>query len=138
MTTLLDIAPATRSVAVGDTSLTVGGLTVTDIAGLVRPFHGLASAFDGGEIDAEALLAQGPAVVGAVLACATGTPGNPQAEAIGARLPAGHEVELLAAVVEMTFPGEDPAGVVEHLAGLLKKAGPVMAQVPSSPLPSNA
>jgi hypothetical protein len=59
----------------------------------------------GRSISAEDLFTIAPDAVAAILAAGTGSPGNEDAEAAADRLPLEIQMDLLEAILEVTFPG---------------------------------
>jgi hypothetical protein len=96
----LDIAPATETVA----GVTVTGVSLRVIAGLVARSPVLADLLAGGTLQADRLLAAAPDAVAAVVAAAIGRAGDAAAEAKFDGLPLGLQVQFLDAAIRATFP----------------------------------
>jgi hypothetical protein len=97
---LLDIAPATETVA----GLTVSGVSLRSVAGLMVRFSVLADLFGGGTVEANKMLAAAPDTVSAVIAAAIGRAGDQAAEKKIDDLPLGTQADLLDAAIRLTFP----------------------------------
>ena len=97
---LLDIAPATETVA----GLTVTGVSLRSVAGLMVRFSVLAELFGGGPVEANKMLAAAPDAVSAVIAAAIGRAGDDAAEKKIDDLPLGTQADLLDAAIRLTFP----------------------------------
>ena len=97
---LLDIAPATETVA----GLTVTGVSLRSVAGLMVRFSVLADLFGGGTVEANKMLAAAPDAVSAVIAAAIGRAGDQAAEKKIDDLPLGTQADLLDAAIRLTFP----------------------------------
>lgn len=121
MTSLLDIAPERVSVVVHGHSLEVEGLTVGDLAALMRRFPELRQLF-GGASDAalDGLAATVPGLAAAVIASGLGHAGDEAHETQAAKLPAWAASELFGAIVRLTMP----AGIGPFVEGLVTAFGP--------------
>ena len=97
---LLDIAPATETVA----GLTVTGVSLRSVAGLMVRFSVLADLFGGGTVEVSKMLAVAPDAVSAVIAAAIGRPGDQAAEKKIDDMPLGTQADLLDAAIRLTFP----------------------------------
>jgi hypothetical protein len=97
---LLDIAPATETVA----GLTVTGVSLRSIAGVMVRFSVLGDLFGGGTVEANKMLAVAPDAVSAVIAAAIGRAGDQAAEKKIDDLPLGTQADLLDAAIRLTFP----------------------------------
>ena len=97
---LLDIAPATETVA----GLTVTGVSLRSVAGLMVRFSVLADLFGGGTVEANKMLAAAPDAVSAVIAAAIGRAGDQAVEKKIDGLPLGTQADLLDAAIRLTFP----------------------------------
>lgn len=131
MATLLDIAPSHRTVPVRGADVEVTGVDLFDLVRLIGRFQGMEGLLDGG-LSITSIQAMGPEFVAAVIAAGTGQPGNPEAEAVAARLSLHDQLGLLSAIIEETMPlgmGELAARVVV----LAKSLG-----ASPSPEPSNS
>ncbi|KJS40359.1 MAG: hypothetical protein VR70_05820 [Rhodospirillaceae bacterium BRH_c57] len=135
MATLLDIVPQTRSVPVCGVNLTVQGVALPDLVSIVVRFPALTGVLSGKGVDVTALVGLGREVCGAVIAAATGCPGNPEAEAKAASLPAMTQVDIVAAAVDLTFPGEPVTVAVERLAAIVANLAGASSETASKSLP---
>lgn len=129
---LLDIAPATADVPLGDgRAITVHGITAAEAARLLRRFPALLGMLDAdtGELD---LFDLGPAFVAAAIAAAVHQPGA-EYEAAAAALPLHQQAEILGAVMQLTMP-QGLVPFVERLSGLAGDAATLAAL--GSPSPS--
>jgi hypothetical protein len=126
MVSLLDIADLTKSVPVRGKEVTVFGISAQDVVYLLGKFPELRSLMAGNraELTPEAMLKLAPAAVAAVVAAGTGSAGDEKAEAVAARLAIGEQVEIIAAIFELTFPqGIGPFVAKLEAFGLLKGDG---------------
>lgn len=103
---LLDIADLPRTVTIQGVDLQVRGLDALDLANLIGRFDEVRALLSGKdlEITPERLLEMVPEAIGAILAMGTGDGGNPAAEERAHKLNAGDQLELLAAIIELTMP----------------------------------
>ena len=103
MVGLLDIAPAGVKLAVGDVTLNVSGLSITQLRDLIQRFPDVAGLFASG-LNAKVLFEAGPGVAAAVIAYSCGNGGDEKAEAVAAGMVAGIQAEILTAAIELTMP----------------------------------
>lgn len=122
MASLLDIAPAGRSVPIRGTDVAVTGVSAAGLAALLRRFPTLLAALSGGTLSAESLAEAAPEALAAVIAAGTGSPGDARAEAVAATLSASEQLDLLSAVIEATMP-QGIEDFVRRLENLAQKAG---------------
>jgi hypothetical protein len=126
MASLLDIAPLVERVTVRGDEVEVRGISFGDIAYVVQRFPELRKSFGGGvgfTFSAEAVAALGPAIVGAVIACALGVRGDEAEERAAAALALGEQLDLIEAVIRMTAP----SGIVPFVEKLTAVFGAVGA-----------
>ena len=126
MVSLLDIADQQKTVPLRGKDVTVRGISAQDVVYLLGKFPELRSLMAGNRADVtpESLLKFAPAAVAAVIAAGTGSAGDEKAEAVAARLAIGEQVEILAAIFELTFPqGIGPFVARLDAFGLLKGDG---------------
>lgn len=102
MASLLDIAPARETIAIGGVSLELRGISVEMIVDLVRRFGNVLSLFD--EEAKDQIGERLQPVIGAVIAAANGELGQPEAEAAASRLSVGDQAAILAVVRRLTMP----------------------------------
>ncbi len=122
MASLLDIAPAGRTVPVRGTDVAVTGVSAAALVGLLRRFPTLLTAFAGGSLTADAIADAAPDAIAAILAAGTGSSGDQAAETAAAGLAVGDQLSLLSAVVEETLP-DGVEGFTQRLEGLVAAAG---------------
>ncbi len=129
MVSLLDIVPQTTTVEIAAGPLELRGLGLRHIAGLLLRFPELRKLITPGapDIDVEALIAQAPDAVAAIVAEAAGQP--EAADRIAETLSLGDLAECLEAVLVLTMPsGMDP---LERLARVLNGSGGASLSVPN-------
>lgn len=117
MTGLLDIAPELAQVEVQGHQIEVHGITLGDIAALLRRFPELLELFRGGAIDGMAVAF--PGLAAAVIAAGVGQMGDEAQEAAAARLSAETQSKLFSAILKLTMPG----GVGPFVEGLVTAFG---------------
>ncbi len=100
----LDIAPASEDVEIRGGTVTVYGVGVGDLLGIVQRSPALLDALMGDTPDPAALAQAAPEAVGAVIAAATGEAGDPDAVAAAEKLSAGEQLAILRPAVTLTFP----------------------------------
>lgn len=142
MVKLRDIAPLpVRSVNVRGTAVPVPGISLLGAIILSERYPALRVLLEGAGDREQAvmdIMAQGPAVVAAILAAGSGDPGDLVAEENAAALSLDVQFDLLIAVLEETMPdGIGPFGVkVARAFALLAPAEPAgrgRRNSPSSP-----
>ena len=141
MVSLLDIADQQKTVTIRDKDVAVFGISAQDIVYLFGKFPELRLLMSGKQADLtpETLLKLAPGAVAAAIAAGTGAAGDENAEAVAARLGLGEQLDLLAAIFDLTFPqGVGPFVAKLDALGLLKSADGVSgwAQDTTSPAPS--
>jgi hypothetical protein len=141
MVSLLDIADRQKTVTIRDKDVAVFGISAQDIVYLFGKFPELRLLMSGKQADLtpETLLKLAPGAVAAAIAAGTGLAGDEQAEAVAARLGLGEQLDLLAAIFELTFPqGVGPFVQKLDALGLLRNADAASgwAQDTTSPEPS--
>jgi hypothetical protein len=141
MVSLLDIADQQKTVTIRDKDVAVFGISAKDIVYLFGKFPELRLLMSGKQTDLtpETLLKLAPGAVAAAIAAGTGSAGDEQAEAVAARLGLGEQLDLLAAIFDLTFPqGVGPFVAKLDALGLLKSADGASgwAQDTTSPEPS--
>jgi hypothetical protein len=125
MVSLLDIADQQKTVTIRDKDVAVFGISAQDIVYLFGKFPELRLLMSGKQADLtpETLLKLAPGAVAAAIAAGTGSAGDEQAEAVAARLGLGEQLDLLAAIFDLTFPqGVGPFVQKLDAFGLLKSA----------------
>jgi hypothetical protein len=141
MVGLLDIAPSSRTVTVNGAELEVKGVSAGGVAYLLQKFPELRALLAGrDDVDANSLISRVPDAIAAIIASGCGYPGSADAEAKAAELPAEAQMDILAAIVELTMP----KGVGPFLEKLTKAMGAFgdadLAKIPGikSPSPSKS
>jgi hypothetical protein len=136
MVSLLDVAPVKKSVRTptGDSEIEVYGVSAHGIAALFQRFPEIRMLISGQEVSTDKLIELAPDAVAAIIAAATGTPGNKDAEAIAARLPLETQIDIIDAALELTMPqGVGPFVVRLEKMGALLGAGAATVQVMKEP-----
>jgi len=121
MTSLLDIGPLTKIVLIGGTNVEVSGLSAMTLFELLRDIPELRQLMARKQLteeNAASLVAQIPVAVGQIIAAAIGHHGDGDQIQAAIRLPAGAQLDLLQAIVELTFP----RGIKSFLDGLFALA----------------
>ena len=103
---LMDIASTPARVEVRGTMVDVFGVSAEGVAYLLSNFPEIKALFSGKDVsfDTETIVTKAPKALAAIIAAGTGQPGNPEAEAVAASLGVDEQAELLAKIVELTFP----------------------------------
>jgi len=118
---LTDLVAHTEEVAYGDGSFTVRGLTILQIATLLKRFPDLLRFLGTGKMETDAIAALAPDLIAAIIA--TGC-GEPEAEDKVGLLPIGVQADVMAAIVRLTIPqGFGP--FVDALTLMAENAGTV-------------
>jgi len=98
-------APVVEVTIAPNVSVPVQGLSLRSIASLLARFPNLLSVFNGREFDIAALLAVAPEAAAAIMAAGAGHLADAKAEDTCAGLALEYQVDLLAKILELTFPG---------------------------------
>jgi len=124
MTSLLDVAPATKTVNVQGTKVEVRGVSVYGISLLMSRFPELRDLLSGKDVEvtADILMDGVPEAVKAVIAAGVGEPGNEQFEAKAESLPVGDQFDLIQAIIALTVP-EGVGPFVRKVRALLSQSG---------------
>ena len=143
MVSLLDIADQQSTVTIRNKDVAVFGISAQDIVYLFGKFPELRLLMSGKQADLtpETLLKLAPGAVAAAIAAGTGSAGDENAEAVAARLGLGEQLDLLAAIFDLTFPqGVGPFVQKLDALGLLRNADGASgrAQATTSPEPSRS
>lgn len=101
---LTDIVAFKRTIRVGEQSVDVRGLTVTDIATLLDRFPELSGMFDGVAIDTKTVVSLAQPLAAAIIAAGSGSLGDAEQEQAAALLPVGVQTEFIGAILELTLP----------------------------------
>lgn len=129
MTSLIDVVPIKRDVAIqnGAVTLQVSGLSLASIATLIDSFPLVKDLFNGktSNLSVENLIAAVPGLVGAVIAAASGHPGDPGWVAAANALSADDQAALFEATLKETMPD----GVGPFVAKVTRALGVVAGDV---------
>lgn len=138
MVGLLDIGPLTRTVTVRGKEVEVRGVNAEELFHLLDAFPELRKMFSGSGVapKPEQLIKQVPLAVAAVVAAATGTPGDEKAIAIARKLAVGEQAELITTIWDLTFP-KGVQSFIAALEELGQVTGSGWAQAMPSPGQSN-
>jgi hypothetical protein len=119
--TLLDIGAPYEQVKIGDKSLSVYGLSAENMIILLHRFPEAGKWLSPGAVNIAEMVTAAPKLLAAVIAAATGTPSDEDAERIASRLSVEKQMDVLAAVSRLTFT-EGFGPFVQRLAALLDVA----------------
>lgn len=135
MVSLVDIGPSKGSVKLRGQDVDANGLTAEHIVGIMISFPEVRKVLAQKEADLGLLISQFPAAVAMIIAAGTGKAEDEATISVARQLAAGEQYDLLAKIVELTFPN----GVQSFLDGVgvaLKAAGvPGWDQATKSPAP---
>lgn len=121
---LTDIGAPRETVKIGDKELDVYGLSAENLIDLLQRFPEAGKWLSPGAVDVKEMLAAAPKFLQAVIAAATGKPGDAETEAVAARLAIEVQLDVLEATVRLTF--KDGFGpFVSRIATLLAIAASV-------------
>lgn len=144
MASLLDIGPLTEEIEVAGVSLTVQGLTAGHLFQLFSEFPDIRKLIAAGSGDVQQImLGLAPELIAKVIAMATGTPRNKEAEAKAMSMGADDQLSILSAVMRLSFK-EGIVPFVNKVTSLMvaaKTETEPAASLPSmtkSPAPFNA
>lgn len=118
----------------------VTGVSATGIAVLLDRFPEVRALLTGKAVDLspEDIMSKVPMAIDAILAAGTGNPGDPAAEAVASKLPAGDQLALMQKIIKVTMPkGVGP--FVDALTAIMGGLGVESLNIPDmkSPQPSN-
>lgn len=122
MSSLADLAGVGRDVEIRGQRVTVTGVSARGLATLFRRFPELVGAVTGAGLNISSLVEMGPEVLAAVIAAGTGSPDDPEAEAVADRLGMSDQLSLIEAIIAETFAG-DPEGFMKRLESLAGAVG---------------
>ena len=114
MVSLVDIGPAKATVEVRGQEVDVNGLTANHIIGILVSFPEVRKILAEREADLQLLISQSPAAVAQIIAAGTGHDGEQETIEVASKLAIGEQYDLLAKIVELTFP----KGVKSFLDGV--------------------
>lgn len=100
---LTDLAPQSKSVPIGEQSITVKGISAKTGLEIVKRFPSVLGMVTGEKFDLAKFIAVAPDAVAAIIAAASGQLGNEEAEAVAADLGLEYQMDILEAVGGMTF-----------------------------------
>ncbi|MET3995831.1 hypothetical protein ABID65_007503 [Bradyrhizobium sp. S3.9.2] len=137
---LLDVAPSFETHTINGTDVHVTGVSATGIAVLLDRFPEVRALLTGKAVDLspEDIMSKVPMAIDAILAAGTGNPGDPAAEAVASKLPAGDQLALLQKIIKVTMPkGVGP--FVDALMAIMGGLDVESLSIPDtkSPQPSN-
>jgi hypothetical protein len=104
MVSLVDIGPSKGTVTVRGQNVEVNGLTATHIVGILMAFPEVRKILAEREADLQLLISQFPLAVAMILAAGTGKESDDATIQVALTLGVGEQYELLAKIVELTFP----------------------------------
>lgn len=138
MADLLDIAPSTavEVVRVNGIRLVVRGLHANDIAHIAARFPQLVSLFGGGGDLGSRLIQQFGEAIGPIIAAGCGHRGNEEREKIASTLLLEDQLDLLKAIIGLTFPngfGSFVSKITALLAGVGEGAKIYKVRLKKSP-----
>lgn len=107
MTSIMEIAPLTKQVKIGDAMLDVYGVSLNAAVDLCVRFPALQRIIFGGrdQIDAANIIQTMPGAVPALIASGCGMHGKPEGEEKAGLFAIETQLDILEAVFEMTMPG---------------------------------
>lgn len=101
---LLDVASAPRTVRINDLDVAVYGVSGKGLAAILGRFPDVAKMFSGIEPDKAVLMQMGPDVLAAFIAAGCGCPNDDKAEKVASDLSVGNQLELVDAIIKISFP----------------------------------
>lgn len=130
MVSLLDLGDLSETVMVSGKPVTVSGISAEGVLYLLQKFPELRALMTGhaSDVKPEALMTMAPKAIASIIAAGLGYPGNEEVETKAGRIGFGSQVELIAAVMRMTFP-EGIGPFVERLQALSQSSEEVAAAV---------
>lgn len=114
---LADLAGVGRDVEVRGLRVTVTGVSARGLATIFKRFPDLVGAVTGAGLNIASLVDMGPEVLAAVIAAGTGSPDDPEAEAVADRLGMSDQLALIETILLESFGG-DPEGFMQRLEKL--------------------
>ena len=132
MTTLLDIGPLTEEVEIRGVKLTVHGLSAGHLFQLFNDFPDMRKLLDKKEGDPkEIFMSLAPELIAKMIAMATGSPHDKQAEMKAMALGAGDQLAIMLAMQRLSFPN----GIGPFVDGVTKLMTSTSEGLPTIPLP---
>jgi len=101
---LVDIGPMYEEVDIGSAKIEVSGITAEGAFHLLRRFPEIRKAMSGVSVDVEELMGLGPEIISAVIAAGIGFPNDKVQEAAARKLSIGHQVDVVSAILRVSFP----------------------------------
>ncbi len=99
-----DIGPLYEDIPYGERKLRVYGISAEGIFAIFQRFPEIRTWFQGGgKVDIKALVAQAPGAIAAVIAAATGKPGNEKTEETARKISVETQLDILEAAGRLTF-----------------------------------
>src|SRR4051812_32375311 len=114
MVSLVDIGPSKGTVTLRGQEVEVNGLTASHIVGILLQFPEVRKILAEKEADLQLLISQFPLATGMIMAAGTGKEADPATIEVAMKLGVGEQYDLLAKIVELTFP----KGVKSFLDGV--------------------
>lgn len=114
MVSLVDIGPSKGAVTLRGQDVEVNGLTAVHIVGIMMQFPEVRKVFAEKAADVELLVSQFPLAAAMIIAAGTGKEGDQATIDVAMTLGVGEQYEVLAKIVELTFP----KGVKSFLDGV--------------------
>lgn len=106
MVSLMDVGEVSESVPIRKKDVDVTGITAKGLLVLLSRFPEVRKlvASRGQDVSAEDLMKMAPEAVACIIASGCGSPGDKKAEAKASSLNAGEQLDLLSAILRLTFP----------------------------------
>ncbi len=141
MSSLLDIACVSESIALPKGHVDVYGVSAKGIAFLFAKFPEFRALITGQPVEAVDLIKLAPGAVSAIITCAIGSPGDEKTEMMAERLPLECQLDILEAAIRLTMPNgltpfADRLVKMASLLGMTASAPAEMtaaAEAPASP-----
>ncbi|RUV75927.1 MAG: hypothetical protein EOR30_17040 [Mesorhizobium sp.] len=132
MVGLLDIAPLTERVPVGNATVEVFGVSAKGVVSLLARFPEVRMLMVGKDVGIDKLMEMGGDAIAAIIAAGIGFPGDEEQEKAAGRLSVEAQADLLTAILKVTLPnGIGP--FVEKLTALGATVGVAAAASPRVP-----
>lgn len=139
MVGIIDAGPVFRNVDIGGKEVHVQGISFEDLVPMLDRFPELRRALTPtrGEVSTddfsfEGIVKLGPRIVGAAIAAGIGEAGKEDAEKWAMKLAIGYQVEIMRAVIDLTFP-KGVASLVEDLKAMGLLGGAAEEEVVNKP-----
>lgn len=122
MVSLVDIGPSKGTVELRGQQLDLIGLTAKHIVGIMISFPEVRKILAQREADLGTLVAQFPLAVGMIIAAGTGHADEQEHIDIAQELPVGEQYDILAKLMELSFP-KGPQSFLDGVEAALRRAG---------------